>query len=221
MSHSPSQQELRNGFVLARLVFEGGAMALRRVFDSIHPPRDLANRLNENYVILSSLYRRRRILKKDQWELLFPRTGNPSSSRFDVTLLFSLLKNISGLQPPETGWNEMPSRDDHSIEADIVRIAFFRNQFSHRGHWFIDTPTFSTLSRELCEIYSRFDLLEDEINMLTTNTIWETEEPKKTKSHEIKTERPLLFADRASGDTCGELASVSTHFLANEGKYDK
>lgn len=195
-------------------------MALRRVFDSIHPPRVLADRLNENYVILSSL-RRRGILNEDQWELLFPRSGNPSSSRFDVTLLFFLLKNISGLHPPLTGWRKMPSSRDLSIEADIVRIAFFRNQFSHRVHWGIDTPTFSTLSSELCEIYSRFDLLEDEINMLTRNTIWETEEPKKTKSHEIKTERPLLFADRASGDTCGELASVSTHFLAGEGKYDK
>lgn len=215
VSHSPSSQELYNGYVLTRLVLEGGAMALRRVFDSIHPPRVLANHLNENYVILESLLRQR-VLNEHHWRLLFPPTGNPSSSRFDITLLFCLLRSISGLSPPVTGWREMPLTLDHSLEADIVRIKFFRNQFFHGERDLIsgvDTPTFSTLSRELCSIYRRCDLPEVEIKRRRGNPFRESEEPKRTKDQEIQTERPP--------DTWGELGSISTHSLVNEGKSDK
>lgn len=190
-------------------------MALRRVFDSIHPPRVLANHLNENYVILESLLRQR-VLNEHQWRLLFPPTGNPSSSRFDITLLFCLLRSISGLSPPVTGWREMPLTLDHSLEADIVRIKFFRNQFFHGERDLIsgvDTPTFSTLSRELCSIYRRCDLPEVEIKRRRGNPFRESEEPKRTKDQEIQTERPP--------DTWGELGSISTHSLVNEGKSDK
>ena len=221
VSHGHSPEELQNGYMLTKLVLEGGAMALRRVFDSIHPPTVLADHLNENYVILGSLFRRR-ILNKGQWGLLFPLTGNPSSNSFDITLLFCLLRSISDLRPPERGWSEMPSPLDHSVEADIVRIKIFRNQFLH-GDLIsgVDTPTFSTLSSELCEIYRRCDLLEDEIKRLRTNPFGETKEPKRTKNQGMQTEGPPAITDRAFGDTWGELASMSTHFLVKEGKCDK
>lgn len=110
----------------------------------------------------------------------------------------------------------MPLTLDHSLEADIVRIKFFRNQFLHGERDLIsgvDTPTFSTLSSELCEIYRRCDLTEVEIERLRGNPFRESEEPKRTKDQEIQTERPP--------DTGRELASTSTHSLVNEGKFDK
>ena len=63
--------EKTNGAKLSRLLIDGGTTVLRNVFDSHHPPANLAANLNVQYRTLHSLFRRR-ILNKSQWDKLFP-----------------------------------------------------------------------------------------------------------------------------------------------------
>lgn len=190
-------------------------MALRRVFDFFHPPEVLATHLNDNYAHLKDLLGRGK-LNSCQWELLFPVDENPTSSRFDISLLFCLLRNICGLSPPETGWDREPDSDDFSVGADIVRVRFFRNQFFHCQPNLtcgVDTPTFSTLGDELCKVYRRLEVSEDEINELKTDL------HPETKDVGVQTEAPLAITDRARGSTLGDLADIPANFIVNEGNF--
>ena len=116
-----------NGTRLLRLVFDKGTHVLRKVLHSVHPPATLQHVLNKN----------RRELQKcvkfhDQWETLFPTSGNPPDSKtFDITLLHLLLRKNCNLTEPTTGWHDLPADDDFSLEANIVRIIFFRNELCH------------------------------------------------------------------------------------------
>ncbi|XP_078345414.1 uncharacterized protein LOC144630930 [Oculina patagonica] len=115
---------------LARLLISGGTTLLREVFDQIFPPSNLP-------AILKSPATEKQLkaakLTKPQWDCLYPSPGMYGKSEdFDVTLLFRLLSTICNLIPPATGWHDLPPITDHSLEADLARIKYYRN--SVYGH---------------------------------------------------------------------------------------
>ena len=140
-----SSREKTNGSKLSRLLIDGGTTVLRNIFDAIHPPANLTSDLNSNYSILSTLLRKR-VLNGQQWDKLFPPGGGlPDSNTFDITLLFLLLTNICGLSPPLTGWHTKPSPGDNSLEANLARVKFFRNElYGHVTSTGVDATSFST-----------------------------------------------------------------------------
>ena len=125
-------QEKTNGTRLARLLIDEGTPAFKRFFlFSIHS-ETLEDVLKKNLPRLQNL-RSRRVIFDDQWETLFPGTGDPPNiEEFDITLLHLLIREFSNLPPPSgTGWHTLPSQSDASIEANIARIKYFRNELSH------------------------------------------------------------------------------------------
>ena len=162
-----SSVEKTNGAKLSRLLIDGGTMVLRKIFDRYHPPANLLADLNANYHTLNNLLRRR-VLHKPQWDLLFPPGGaTPDSNTFDITLLFLLLTNICGLTPPPSGWHTKPLPSDTSVEANLARIKFFRNElYGHVTTTGIDTPTFSALWLELSAVLVALGIPQAEINRL-------------------------------------------------------
>ena len=162
-----SSVEKTNGAKLSRLLIDGGTMVVRKIFDRYHPPANLLADLNTNYHTLNNLLRRR-VLHKPQWDLLFPPGGaTPDSNTFDITLLFLLLTNICGLSPPPSGWHTKPLPSDPSVEANLARIKFFRNElYGHVTTTGIDTPTFSALWLELSAVLVALGLPQAEIDRL-------------------------------------------------------
>ena len=156
-----------NGAKLSRLLIDGGTMVLRNIFDGYHPPANLQANLNANYGTLNDLLRRR-VLHRPQWNLLFPPGGaTPDSNTFDITLLFLLLTNICGLSSPPSGWHTNPSASDTSVEANLARIKFFRNElYGHVTTTGIDKATFSTLWQEISAALVALDLPQAEIDRL-------------------------------------------------------
>ena len=125
-----SSVEKTNGNKLSRLLIDGGTTVLRNVFDSHHPPANLAANLSSKHIhsTLTKL-RHRKILNGSQWDKLFPPPGGgtPNSIYFDITLLFLLLRNICRLHPPRSGWDKMPPVSDTSFQANLARIKYYRN----------------------------------------------------------------------------------------------
>lgn len=152
---------------MSRLLIEGGTTALRNVFDGFHPPTSLAASLYTNYAILNNLSRRR-ILNRPQWDKLFPPGGAaPDSNTFDITLLFLLLTNICGLSPPRSGWNIKPPSSDISLEANLARIKFFRNElYGHVTTTGINDPTFTAFWQEIGDALVALGLNKAEIARL-------------------------------------------------------
>ena len=156
--------EKTNEAKLNILLIVGGTTVLRNEFDKHHPPANLAGDLNACYSILNDLLRRQ-FLNNDHWNKLFPPGGTPpDSNTFDITLLFVLLTNICGLSPPPTGWHKKPTLSDTSLEANIVRIKFFRNLlYWYVGTTGVDTPSFNAM---WVDISAALGLRQGEINRL-------------------------------------------------------
>ena len=162
-----SSVEKTNGSRLSRLLIDGGTTVLRNVFDAHHPSANLAADLHARYSILNGLLRRR-VLNSHQWNKLFPPGGTPpDSTTFDITLLFLLLTNICGLSPPPTGWHKKPTPSDTSLEANLARIKFFRNQlYGHVATTGVDTPSFNALWVEISAALVALGLRQGEIDRL-------------------------------------------------------
>ena len=119
---------------LARLLLCGGTTLLREVFDFKLPSSNLQIKLSDATIQgrLQKL-RHKKILTEPEWNLLYPSPGvYGESTDFDITLFFKLFRNLGILACPATGWDNLPNCTDHSLEADIVRIKFYRNQV--HGH---------------------------------------------------------------------------------------
>jgi len=113
---------------LTRLLMCGGLSLLRETFDSIHSPANLPLRLSDP-TIKTQLKGAR--LSPPEWKCLYPSPGvYGKSTDFDITLTFRLLRTICNLTPPPgpRGWDDLPNSSDHSLEADLVRIKYYRNE---------------------------------------------------------------------------------------------
>ena len=171
-----SSVEKTNGAKLSRLLIDGGTTVLRSIFNGYHSPASLSAALKANYLTLQNLLRRR-ILHKPQWDLLFPPSGAPPDSQtFDIILLFLLLTNICGLSPPHSGWHNKPPPSDNSLEANLARIKFYRNElYGHVTTTGIADPTFSTLWQEISAVLVALGLQQAEIDRLKAEHCGEQE----------------------------------------------
>ena len=162
-----SSVEKTNGAKLSRLLIDGGTTVLRMIFDRYHPPANLLADLNANFLALDNLLRKR-VLHRPQWDLLFPPGGaTPDSNTFDITLLFLLLTNICGLFPPPSGWHTKPPPSDTSLEANLARIKFFRNElYGHVTTSGVNTLAFSALWVEISAVLVALGLHQSEIDRL-------------------------------------------------------
>jgi uncharacterized protein HemY len=122
-------EEKNHCFRLLSLIIDGGTLVLRQQFDQAIPPHDLQNKLNDKTIrgTLNNL-RQRKVITTDQWNVLFPNIGQPTSEKFDISLLTCLLRYICGLNEHALAWTCIPSSMDHSIEADINKLKLFRNE---------------------------------------------------------------------------------------------
>ena len=127
-----TSKEKTNGTRLGRLLIDGGTDVLRKFLDSVYPkPQSLADELKNNYARFETL-RSRRVIFDQQWDKLFPPSGDPPDpNTFDLTLLHLLIREVCYLPAPLNGWHKMPPEDDESLEANITRIKFFRNDLCH------------------------------------------------------------------------------------------
>ena len=145
---------------LTRLLMRGGLALLKEVFDSIHPPPNFPAVLS-NPVIKTQLQtlRRNRVLTHPEWNCLYNPSGPGTygkSTDFDISLLCKLLRAICNLTPPATGWDILPNSTDHSLEADLVRIKFYRNKiYGHNNSMEISNADFENLWMEISEALLR------------------------------------------------------------------
>ena len=162
-----SSAEKTNGAKLSRLLIDGGTTVLRNAFDNCHPPANLASDLNANYSTLNNLLKKR-VIRQAQWDQLFPPGGaKPDSNSFDITLLFLLLTSICGLPPPLLGWHTKPVPSDTSLQANLARIKFFRNElYGHVSSTSVDTPTFKALWQEISAVLVALGLDQAELDRL-------------------------------------------------------
>ena len=97
-------------------------------------------------------------LRKEQRTLIFPDPLDRyigTVDQFDVSLLYTLIRNISSVQAPVTGWNRRPDDcpRDRSLGANVERIRFCRNETSgHSKDGKLDDHCFEAYWKEIGEM---------------------------------------------------------------------
>ena len=149
-----STNEKANFQRLTRLLMRGGVTLLREKFDSIYPPSYLPTKLSDPAV--QTQLRGARLTSPER-NCLYPSPGvYGKSTDFDITLIFRLLRTICNLTPPPTGWDNLPNNTDHNLEADLVRVKYYRNEvYGHSKSMEITDPEFADLWREISEALLR------------------------------------------------------------------
>ena len=71
--------------------------------------------------------------KLKQETTLYPPTGvfSGSYAAFDLSLLYVLIRNLTGIPDHKTGWGNIPDINDNSSAANIERIRILRNKYAH------------------------------------------------------------------------------------------
>ena len=133
---------------LCRLLVDVGSEVLGNTFDRIHSPAKLSEVLSRDSVksILRGKNGKRKLLIKIQENKLYPTSSNMSVYELDITLLMILLRNICNLSPPRStgSWDKLPPDSDNSLEANIVRINYYRNNvYAHAIKASVDDVTFN------------------------------------------------------------------------------
>ncbi|KAK3108440.1 hypothetical protein FSP39_008011 [Pinctada imbricata] len=72
-------------------------------------------------------------LTKPQLDLIYPQSGPYTGdySDFDISLLYTLLRNLCNIQKHNKGWGNDPDPNDMSLSANIERIRNCRNRLGH------------------------------------------------------------------------------------------
>ena len=170
---------------VCQLLIDKGGIALRGALHEVHPPSTLAAVLNANKATLQKI--RKRVINDHQWDLLFPASGSPDSNNFDITLLTILLRNISGLPKPTTGWDVMPPASDTSMSADIARIKILRNQiYGHISRAEYDNTTFEKYWQDISGPLIRLGIPQNDIVQLKVAPLSPEEESYVEKLKEWK-----------------------------------
>jgi hypothetical protein len=157
-----TDRQKANGSRLFRLLIDKGTEAVRKVFDRIHPPTTWNSTLNYYHGGCKNMKKMIPKLNTAQLDILYPPSGNPSSSQdYDITLLFMLLRNICSLSPPPstTSWDKEPPSSDKSMEADLARIKFYRNKmYGHVTTTYLCNKEFEQYWTEISDALERLGM---------------------------------------------------------------
>ena len=148
-----------------------------------HFPRDpklLCQELSlpKNKTKLDDLKNKKKILKKDQYQLLFPSSRETLSERFDTTLTFLLIRNLCGYKEPSTGWDTEPNGDNLSEIAQAIRLKLERNKSRH-GRLPIATSEYKDIYNRRMKPLLELGCPKDELSDLMPTFQYDI--PKETK----------------------------------------
>lgn len=80
----------------------------------------------------------------------------PNYNQFDVTLLYTLIRNLCSSLKPTRGWGKVPKPTDTQIGDDIERLRLFRNNyFAHAKSTAMSDVEFGVLWKNLKSVLLR------------------------------------------------------------------
>ncbi|XP_056007550.1 uncharacterized protein LOC125665455 [Ostrea edulis] len=100
------------------------------------------------------------ILNKAQRDLLYPTKGSFTGTYndFDLSLLYVLLRNTTGIAPHKKGWAKPPDPSDRSLSANIDRVREIRNTYcGHTARVSLSDSEFQKLWQDLTVIIGELE----------------------------------------------------------------
>lgn len=75
-----------------------------------------------------------------------------ASTNFDLTLMICLLRNISGINAPVRGFDELPLPAETSEGSDLARIKYYRNIIAHSEDSKLSNQNFNDAWKDVSEV---------------------------------------------------------------------
>lgn len=90
-------------------------------------------------------------MTKDQRDLILPTNGicRGTYDDMDISLMYTLLRNVCKIAPHKKGWGKNPNHADRSLSANIERIRLARNTCGHSSNHFLSNSDFNSLWTEV------------------------------------------------------------------------
>ena len=153
---SPITQDHINHARVCNALVSVCADALRETLLCQVPPNfnDIYGAIKANRGLLTGM----RQLRKEQLSLIYPDPFNRYTGtvdQFDITILYTLIRNLSTVQAPVYGWGQPPDDNprDTSLGANVERIRSCRNKVSgHSMDGKLDNQSFETYWKEIGEM---------------------------------------------------------------------
>lgn len=116
-------------------------------------PKDLFNEIKSCQSLMGG-----KKLRSDQRNICFlGPTVIPDYKKFDVSLLYTLIRNLCPSLKPRKGWGILPDAADRGIGDDIERLRLFRNNFyAHANSAVINDKEFDNIWKDLNLVVKRF-----------------------------------------------------------------
>ena len=158
---------------------------------------------------------KRKILKKDQLEILLPSNGENKtySDTFDVTLIVVLIINCTTLPQPVGGWNQKsPLESDPSVAANALRGREWRNYMNHADAKTVDKTIFNQKWTEGMAIIKGLGGSVNEAENLKTASL----DPKS----EVLIKSLMEFNHQKISHLQSEISSLKTKVASNTNRLE-
>ncbi|CAC5364744.1 unnamed protein product [Mytilus coruscus] len=199
-------QEEENYVRMSLLLTGISPRAARALFDQEFAPACLDSSLKKEYNKLRDL-QKKRVINQAQWKLLTPRSPDvPDSKTFDVTLMITLLRNLTNLNPPRGGYDKLPTANEAIPTSDLARIKYYRNFLAHLDDGKINNPEFNTAWNDITGAVSR----------LGGKTMKEECDNLKVKILDQTNQEIMLDIKRSNGEIMDLKQSVRSLMKVNE-----
>lgn len=153
MAFSPASNDQRNFECITVASVDFIKLPLKDILESRIKPVDLFKEIKSCPALLSG----KRKLRTDQLKLCFLQPpAELDYSKFDVTLLYTLIRNLCPSIKPTKGWGCQPDDADIQIGDDIERLRMFRNKnYAHANFAEISDTEFNDVWENLKSIVNR------------------------------------------------------------------
>nr|XP_034332510.1 uncharacterized protein LOC105324014 isoform X2 [Crassostrea gigas] len=83
-----------------------------------------------------------------------PNKSATTSKDFDTTLMICILRNLSFIPPPSSGWDTLPPEFENTLGANLTIIKVYRNKLCHASQPRINDKTFRKMKSSLIHAFS-------------------------------------------------------------------
>lgn len=153
MAFSPPSKDQQNFECITVASVDLIKLPLKNILESHIKAVDLFKGINSCPALLTGKYK----LRQDQLKLCFLQPpAIPDYRNFDVTLLYTLVRNLCPSLKPTNGWGKEPDDADIQIGDDIERLRLFRNNYhAHADSTAISDAEFKDIWKNLNSVVNR------------------------------------------------------------------
>lgn len=83
-------------------------------------------------------------------------TNRGSSADLDISIMYTIIRNVCQVQPPKNGWGKQPNDNDTDISDDIERIRHKRNLICHENALNMETSNFNKSALDLIRVFKSY-----------------------------------------------------------------